>query len=377
MLDLYGAVAFGMWGYSHAAFRVEILGRKRFRLEPGTLILATHRRETDVPVLCPPLYYGAGLGRDVGHRMSFAARDDMFLPGFFAGFPPGLPAWARRLLYPVGVGRWLPRVKVHPIRSASVARLAEVLRARPDSTLGELLPPETVEPLQRRAELRGLAPLRLAGDVLRHEYADLLWAAVGPEAASRELLAEFWSRRAVQATADFRALVELLRAGGSLVLFPEGWPSAQGDIGPVRPGSAALLRRGRPARIQPLGLAYDPLVRGRTRVFVSLPEPVEPPADDLERSLLAIMRRSMPLTAGQFAADRLLAGAEAEPQRLERELAAAVEAARAESRPVEPDLLRPESRRRRLAEAFSVAPRRLPREIAFLAREFESAREEP
>jgi hypothetical protein len=51
-----------------------------------------------------------------------------------------------------------------------------------------------------------------------------------------------------------------------------------------------------------------------------------------------------------------------------------VEAARDEGRPVEPDLLTADGRGRRLAEALSVAPRK-PRELGFLAREYESARD--
>jgi hypothetical protein len=82
----------------------------------------------------------------------------------------------------------------------------------------------------------------------------------------------------------------------------------------------------------------------------------------------------MPLTAGQFAAHRLLEGVEAAPGPLERELAEAVEAARAEGRPVEPALLTVEGRRSRLAEALAVAPRK-PEELAFLAREYRSARD--
>lgn len=374
MPDLYDAVAHGMWAYSSAAFRVETLGPKRLRMDPGTVILVTHRRETDVPVLIPPVYLRAGMRRDFPVRMSFAARDDMFLPGFFAGFPPDLPRWTRRLLYGVGVGRWLPVVKVYPIRSASVARLGEVLRASPDAALEELVPAETAGAFHARAAEAGLRPPTRAAEVLRGDYADLLWQAVSPGDGVLDGLAEFWSARATQAAGDFRALVEILRRPGTLVVFPEGRPSLEGEIGPLRPGIGALLRRGRPVSIQPLGLAYDPLVRGRTRVFVALPEQVPPPEGGDEEALLTIMRRSMPLTCGQFVAHRLAEGAEADPGALTRALGEAVEVAGAESRLVEPELLSAAGRRRRLAEALSVAPRK-PHELPFLAREYESARE--
>jgi hypothetical protein len=370
--DLYDAVGHGMWAYSRAAFRVSVLGREGFTPEPGTLVAVTHRRETDVPVICPPLYFAMGGRRNTTGRMHFAARDDMFLPGFFAGFPPDLPPLARRLLYKVGVARWLPRVNVFPIRSAQVARVGEVLAARADEPLAELLPEKEAAAFAERATASGLASPAGARDVLRGEYADLLWQPFTPD--SRTGLDEFWSARAAQAAGDFRKLVEIVREGNVLIVFPEGRPSPDGEIGPIRPGIGALVRRGKPAAIRPLALAYDPLVRGRTRVHLAHGRPAQLPGDDVEGALLAVMRQAMPLTCGQVVAALLEAGAEADVPRLERELADAIALAREEGRPVEPDLETPEGRRRRLAEALAVAPRRA-RELPFLAREYASARE--
>jgi hypothetical protein len=374
VFDLYDAVGHGMRAYSHAAFRVELLGPPSFALEPGTLVAVTHREETDVPVVCPPLYFGCGGRRNRTHRLHFAARDDMFLPGFFAGFPPELPGWGRRLLYPVGVARWLPRVNVYPIRSASVARLGEVLAARPDAPLAELLPDDERRAFAERAADAGHpAPVR-AADVVRGEYADLLWRAVSPGDGVSDGLDGFWSARAAQAAQDFRTLVELVRERRILVVFPEGRPSPDGEVGPVRPGIGALVRRGRPAAIRPLALAYDPLGRGRTRVHLALGPPAELPRDAVEDALLALLRRTMPLTCGQVVAARLAAGAQADPDALDRSLEEAVAAAREEGRPVERDLLERGSRRRRLAEALAAAPTR-PRALGVLAREYASARE--
>lgn len=373
MPDLYDAVGHGMWAYSHAAFRVD-LNPQRLALEPGTLLVVTHRQETDVPIICPPLYFGTGGRRNRDNPLHFAARDDMFLPGFFAGFPPDLPRRARRLLYPVAVARWLPRVNVFPIRSARVARLGEVLAARPGDRLGEVVPAETVEAFAERAAGSGREPPARAGDALRGEYADLLWRGVSPGEGVRDSLDDFWSARAARAAGDFRTLVELVRERRTLIVFPEGRPSPDGEIGPIRPGIGALVRRGRPVALRPLALAYDPLSRGRTRVHLALGEPVEPPRQDVESALLGLLRRTMPLTCGQVVAAQLAAGADADPPALERELENAVAAARAEGRPVERDLANAEGRRRRLAEALAVAPGKAGA-LAFLAREHASARE--
>ena len=368
MRPLYHLVAGGMWAYSRAAFRVTVLGPRRLELPPGTLLLATHRRETDVPVLCPPLWRRASLHR---RRVSFAARDDMFLPGFAAGFPPGLPPGARRLLFGVGIGHWLPRVEVHPIRSAGVARLGELLREQPEAELDALLEPQELARFAARADGCGLAPPARACEALRGEFADLLWRPVGRADGAAAGLEGFWARRAAQAAADFRALVELVRAGGLLLLFPEGRPSPDGVVGPVERGVTALVRRARPAAVAAIGLGYDPLVRGRTRVAVAFGTPGEPPRDEEEAA--GILRRAVPLTVGQLVAEAVAGGREPTLTELDGRAVAAVDAARAEGREVEPELLRPERRRARLASALARA-REQPAAVAFLAREYRSAR---
>lgn len=363
---LYDAVAAGMWAYSRAAFRVTVIGPESFRLAPRTMIVSTHRRETDVPVICPPLYYGARLWRNRTERMSFAARDDMFFAGFFGGFPPDLSPRARRILFPIGVGRFLPRVQVHPISSASVARAGEVARAHPALPLAEAFP-GLADELRARAEERGLPWPERAEDVISAHYADLLWRPVTREDAPG--LEEFWAGHAARAAAHFRALVDIVREGGTLLVFPEGRPSPEGEIGPLRRGLSALVRRAKPEWFLPLGIAYDPLVSGRTRVFVSVGQRTAPPHEAVEEATLQLLRRATPLTCGQWLAHERLSGGEITPAGL----AQAVEAARTEGRPVEPELLEPLTREERLAEA--VAARAAPEDLSFLAREYASARE--
>jgi 1-acyl-sn-glycerol-3-phosphate acyltransferase len=360
---LYDAVALGLGAYGRSVFRVTTLGPRRVRLEPGTLLLVTHRAETDVPVLASTLYGRAGLWQRRGRleRVTFAARDDMFLVGFFAGFPPGLPPMLRARLFPVGVGRRLEGVQVHPLRSATTARLGEALRLRGNELLVDVLPEEERRAFSVRAHAAALPePLR-AADVLRGEYADLLWRPVSPDDPAAAGLDAFWSSRAVRAAADFRLFVDLLRDGGVVLVFPEGRPSPDGSVGPLARGVSALVRRGRPNAVRPVAMAYDPLVLGRTRVTISLGAAVPPPREDMSAAALSLLRRELPLTAGQIVA----AGVDA---------SAAVEEAVEVGRPVEPDLLSRDRRRERLAEAAGVASRR-PDRLQFLAREYASARE--
>jgi hypothetical protein len=222
-------------------------------------VAVTHRKESDVPVICPPLYFAMGGRRNTTGRMHFAARDDMFVPGFFAGFPPDLPLRARRLLYRVGIGKWLPRVNVFPISAAPAEGAAAAPSARsPSSSRG--LPRRLNGPPRA-----GSTPAR--GEIVHGVYADLLWHPLSPEDTPG--LEEFWSGRAAQAAGDFRTLVDIVRDGNVLIVFPEGRPSPDGEIGPIKPGIGALVRRGKPRAVRPLALAY-------TRSFAGAPRRSRP-----------------------------------------------------------------------------------------------------
>ena len=371
---LYDGVGIGMWAYSRTAFRVRTLGRERLRLKPGTLIVCTHRRETDVPLVCPSIYFGpGGLLADRSQRMSFAGREDMFLPGFFAGFPTGLPLWLRRALYPVGIDSYLRRLTLFPIRSATVLRLEEVFRRVPALELAGALPVEDLDALRNRAREVGLPEPRLASDAMRGEYADLLWRSHTRTELDAPAFEPAWSQRAADAVRDFRELVDVVSRGAVLLIFPEGRPSPDGEIGPLQRGLASLIRRGKPQALQPVGLAYDPLARGRTRALVSFGKPFAPPEQALENTLLSALRLAMPLTCGQVVAEWIRSG---RPVPAGVSLDAAVERAVEEGRSVDPALVDARTRSRALQHALAAAdvlPDDDPR-LGFLARELESAR---
>jgi len=351
----YDAVAAGLTAYARSSFRVRPLG-ERVRLDEGGLFVSSHRSDADVPVLVSVIYRHAyGLVRLGRPKLHFAVRDDLFLRGFFAGYRPDAPPWTRRLLYPIGIGPVFGRaVPCHPIRSATRMRLVELLRDHRGAPVAELLPEELARPFHER----GLPRSARAKDALAARYADLLWRVSTDEELRGPLAAQSWRRRRSAATADFRTLVEIVRGGGTLLVFPEGRPSPDGGLGPVQPGLSALVRRARPASLRALALAYDPLVPGRPYAYVGIGGPVEPTED--EDAVLALLRRTTPLTAGQLVA----AGAEGR-------VAAEVEAAIAEGRPVAPELIHPARRAARVAEARA-AVGRLP--LDRLVREYRSAR---
>jgi hypothetical protein len=395
---LYDAVGLGMLVYSRAAFHVQMLGFKEVPWRAGPLLISTHRSESDVPVVVSSLCVASGLWRERRHKTHYAARDDLFEPGFFAAFPRRLPRAARRALYPLSIARGLPLVGVHPVSSANGLRLGQVLRRLPSHTpLAPILPSDAMDALRARADAHHIAPPATPREALRGDFADILWRAYTSRDLSDPAFAPVWRQQAGRATTDFRRLVELLRARQPILLFPEGRPSASGAIGPLEAGLAALVRRGRPEVLLPIGLAYDPLTTGRTRALVALGRPFGTPAEDLEGAVLRALRGVTPLTCGQVLAERLLEAASAGRTPLLRAelhhaLETALRAAREQERHVDPALeagrvaARLEDALRALAQgglvssangAVAIDPGRIMAHapLARLARERASARE--
>ncbi|MDQ3876180.1 MAG: hypothetical protein M3322_11670 [Actinomycetota bacterium] len=397
---LYDAVACGMWLYTRAAFRVIVLGAPNVRLRPRLLLVSSHRSDSDVPLICSTVFFGDRMWRRHHLRLHFAARDDLFVRGVLAGLAPDLSLPLRRLLFRVDPSPYLPRVRVNPIGSTTAVKAVQVLGLFPPSTpLDQALPTPEVEHFRAHAESSALPAPVTVGDALRAEFAGLLWRDLDRGDLADPRYRPLWQLRARVSAADVRRVIAMLRDGEPLLLFPEGRPSPDGGLGPLRPGLGLLVRRGRPNLLLPFALAYDSLTRGRTLAYVSVGQPIPAPADDVEEVVLAELRRATPLTCGQVVSHVLLRAADADSGAVsaggvERELRAAAGRARAERRPLDPMLAGRDSRRRRLSHCLATLVRlgllstrdgrrleldghriRSEPEILRLAREYESARE--
>jgi 1-acyl-sn-glycerol-3-phosphate acyltransferase len=358
---LYDAIALGMRLYTQSAFRVVVIAPERLRMEPGLLVVATHRSDADVPVICGRLFFG--LDRMyLRHRLRlhFSARDDLFVHGVIAGLlPADTPLPIRRLLFPVNPGAVLSSIRVTPIRSAVAMKAVQALRDDLDAPIESTLPAPLAQHFREAAAAYGLTP-RVGRDLDRAEFSDLLWRNVGAD----ELPAAgaLWQHRAAEAAGDLRRLVQVVRAGKPLLLFPEGQPSPDGAVGPLQRGVGLLVRRGMPRMLLPLAAAYDHLTLGRPRVLLSVGERFPPPQGDVEEEVLERLRRTMPLTCGQVVAAELTRFAEAgerttTPAALDEVLSAALEEAGVDGRPIDPVLATPGDRRRRLTDCLGALVR--------------------
>jgi hypothetical protein len=336
-------VAIGMTAYIRLRLRPRAFGLDRLRVEPGTIVAPNHRSDNDVPALVAALYphWARAVARGVPWP-TFATDDHVLQRGFLAGYPEGIPVRLRQLLWPINVGGVLERsLQCVAVREPMRMRLVEVLRADPRMALDGQLPPELRAALTRRAAERHLPVPEQAGDVLHGEYADLLWTPVERDDVARH--GEVWRDHLRAAVRDFGKLVETVRSGGVVVIYPEGELSPDGRIGALKPGLAALARRGKASWVQPVATCYDPLVGARPRVYVSVAQPIVPQPGQLLRDVSRALRGATPLTVGQIVAWQLSRGAMSRAE-LEAATSDWIERARAGGRPIEPELEGPERR---------------------------------
>ncbi len=83
----------------------------------------------------------------------------------------------------------------------------------------------------------------------------------------------------------FAACHEVLRAGGTIALFPEGRSHNEPELVPLKTGVSRIVLEaeakygGIGSRIVPVGLTFDAKGHFRSRVLVSIGEPLDPAAD--------------------------------------------------------------------------------------------------
>jgi len=258
-----------------ALYRKEEILPADYRLDPGTLVVSNHQRDSDVPVLTTVLCRRRGF--HIGFPLPFyATREDIFRRGFLRDLL-GEAGWPRPL--PELLGRvpllWLFRiVRARPMRRVREFTFGEALAALVAAGSGDAAPAAVL----RESTLRRLeATLGRVPRTVRDTARARLGRMRVEEWGLRRLRLEALHRLA----ADFRAIVsahlddfaELLDAGRVVYLAPEGTISETGRMRRIRRGPWALLERARETPpVRPLSLSYDPLGPGRLRVVVKVGE---------------------------------------------------------------------------------------------------------
>ncbi|MGH8428427.1 MAG: hypothetical protein ACRES7_10680 [Gammaproteobacteria bacterium] len=254
-------------------YRKEKMLPPGYRLEPGTLIVSNHQRDSDVPVLTTVLCRREGV--HIRWPLPFfVMREDLLQPhtlgNLLAEWPQPLPT----LLGSIPLA-WLFRIiRGEPMRRLREFSFGETLNSLLDAGLGAA-DPVTVFNNRGRREITaalGKLPLRLDQIDPRRlgKLRQSFWGLRRLRVASLQILKpEFRTTIAAQ-LARFAALLD---AGRTVYFAPEGTISGTGKFGRIRIGTRRLYRlAAHPPPLLPLALSYDPLGPGRLRVIVHVGE---------------------------------------------------------------------------------------------------------
>ena len=293
-------------------FRREAIYPPDYELDPGTLVVSNHQRDSDVPLLSTAICRRDG-HRFLGPLPVHAVREDLFREGIlgdlFADWPRPLPQLLGRV--PV---RWLfQAIRGEPVRRIREFTLGEAVAALVDAgfggaRLGEIFNPRAIRRLGARlgelpATLAELDDRRLGA--LRRSFWGLRWLR---REALRQLEPEF------EATIERQLgrLAACLASGRVVYFAPEGTLSPSGEFRRVRDGAWRLFQLAQAPPLLPCALSYDPLAPGRLRAIVRIGEPVARPEAGDRQHFDALVRHEIlalyPVTPSHLVARFLAAG---------------------------------------------------------------------
>ena len=254
--------------YIGAMYRREVLRPPDFHIRPGSMFASNHQRDVDGPMLGTVLLDRHGL-RFSGVLPYYVTREDLFRPGILARLTVHWPRVFSGVLRRISLAWFFPLGRTEPMRRVREFTLGDALRALAAEGLGD-------------ADAGPLMNARGQRETRVHPGESSVHALLGHD---DDALEAWWGLRRLTREAraiiapGFRATVERqvahfarrLDRGCSIYFAPEGTISKRGPFGRVRAGFFRIACAAEtPPWIQPIGLAYDSLAPGKSRVVIRI-----------------------------------------------------------------------------------------------------------
>lgn len=261
-----------------ALYNKEEILPENYALDPGTLIVSNHLRDSDIPILTTTLCQRRGC--HIRYPLPFyATREDILRPGFLRDLALGA-GWGQGFAALLG---WVPlRWLFHIVRARPVLRVREfsfndALAALCDIGLGESVPNRWLRPstLARIEERLGHVPDTLEQLRRAHlrRYGLQFWGLRRLRPAALRRLAPTLRATIRQ---QLNGFAELLDAGRCVYFAPEGTLTDDGRMRRIRHGAARIYATAKkPPIVLPMAVSYDPFRRGRLRAVVQVGHAIE------------------------------------------------------------------------------------------------------
>lgn len=256
--------------YITAVYHREVILPPGFRMRPGSIIASNHQRDVDGPVLGTALLDRHGL-RFAGVLPYFVTREDLFRPGILARLAVHWPRAFSGLLRRISLAWFFPLGRTEPMRRTREFTLGDALRALVAEGLGDA---DAGSLLNARGQREtGARPGELTVDALLERDDDALeqwWGLRRFSRPARATIAPGFRATVERQIAHFAARLD---QGCCIYFAPEGTISTHGPFGRIRGGFYRIAcATESPPWIQPIGLGYDTLAPGKSRVVIRIGE---------------------------------------------------------------------------------------------------------
>ncbi|MDB5081010.1 MAG: hypothetical protein JWP00_2934 [Chloroflexi bacterium] len=253
-------VALTMQLTSQMVYRIEVRGIENFSRVPSTIIACGHKRDSDIPIIIPRLYFfQKPQSRRKDLRLLYvAARDDVLERGFLMIYFPLLD-FLRPLISRMSISHWFQSLQACPVKLPDEQTVNQLL----NETLrleGNLPAEESLDETWRNRLLGNAAHqpgLTLKDVILRAPLKDLAQYAT-PRMFREPLANRIRQRHHGTMHAQLRYLIRVLEKGGSLMVLPEGRVTPDGRFCKMRAAVIRLIQQTRvETRLMPVNLTYD------------------------------------------------------------------------------------------------------------------------
>jgi hypothetical protein len=252
-------------------YRVEAQGLETISAAPGTLLLVTHRRDADVPIVGNMIACAPSMKR-ADRVPHFVAREDLFHRGLLWEYTEHWPTLIREALSLINLLPVMRVLHAYPMRRIPEHSVREVLNdvlaTCGDLPLDQVLKPAWAERFMRLAPPHA-APLTTA-QALTRRYSALLRLPHGFRKLTHTCFTALKPHQRAVIAAHLQCFIDLMDHGAVLLLEPEGAVSRDGHFGRLRAMLHTLISQTSvETRVQPVGISYDFMSPGRTPVFVA------------------------------------------------------------------------------------------------------------
>jgi len=291
----YPSLAFLFYTGVRLLFDLRIKGLENFHFRPSTLIITNHKRDLDVVVIGPSLYFSKkNFSRSPIH---FIAREDLFEPGFLAEMAP-FPQWIRRRLNSFNLNSLMRSLHAYPMRRFPERTVKEILTEAREIfgnwEISQILKPEWQEKFRIRARMIGkYEKLLHINDILHWDFREI-WCPPGRinMLRGKEIQETMQKHQREIIDKQLSWFVKILDRGGIVFLTPEGTLSPDGRFCRIRDALYRLARGAKvPLHLLPVNITYDFMNRKKISIYLNVGQEIDG-LEDLGRATLEALARS-------------------------------------------------------------------------------------